>query len=544
MTSAKDQSNTDPHSGVTEGRHRLTFRGINLHVVLAIGTLGVALRGVASAHNSLWLDEFHTLFHARAAGLGALLTGAASDNHPPLSFVLVHVSRTVFGEAPLALRAPSLVAGAVVLALLLVLAARLQLASQLHPARPTGGPSSGRTTATARVETARVGTAAWALLLAAVAPQAVMASSEARMYSLLGLCLVGLALAVERAERNGRLPIWTAPVLASALLAHYFVWHHLAVATLVVLLVPSARRSAARALANRGSITVIAGGLLLAAPWYAFGFVRQLEHGLWPGRGAATLRGLVDSLGGLTVRRLALAPDWLVIWLTLAAALVLVLAVQGWRTVHRSRPLTAGLLLAQVFVLPAWAALASHLFARSGFDPKYLSAAGLALVLLAGLGLASIPRAGWRGALGMLVTIPLLMQSSLIALNPGAEDYRGATLRALELTGPGVPFAPIEWQPDLFPRGQGFRYEADRLAMEHPDGEPEREWLMHDEFYGLQRAIEARNDDAPALTGLVVAVRGLPESDGLWSRLEARFGSGVVERFGSVRVVRYGVAAR
>jgi hypothetical protein len=523
MTSANDQAHRGPHPCTPKAPAAPSFRGVVLVGALALGTLGLALRGAAAVHNSLWLDEFHTLFHARAADLTTLVESSASDNHPPLSFVLVHVSRAAFGEAAAALRAPSLLAGAVALALVVLLAARL-----LRPASEVDSRNRG---------------ALWALAFAALAPQAVMASSEARMYGLLGLCLLGLALAVERAERHGHLPLWTAPVLSCALLTHYFAWHHLAVAALVVVCVPTVRRVAARVLANVRSIAVVTGGLLLAAPWYAIGFVRQLEHGLWPGRGAASLRALVDSFGGLSVRRLDIAPPWLALWVTVAAGLLLPLAVLGWRRVYGARPLTAALLLAQVFVLPLWAAVASHLFARSGFDPKYLSASGLALVLLAGLGLASIPRARWRTALGLVVAAPLFAQSLLIANDAGAEDYRGATARALELCSEGVPFAPIEWQPALFPRAQGFRYTASRLELARAS-EPEPEWLEHDADYGLAAAFAERATDAPPLVGLVVAVRGLPEADPLWARLEARFGAAVVERFGSVRVVRYGAAAR
>ncbi|WP_419185751.1 hypothetical protein [Rohdeia mirabilis] len=469
------------------------------------------------------MDEFHTLFHARSADLAALVESCADDNHPPLSFALVHVSRAAFGEGSLALRTPSLLAGVLALALVLILGARLL------------GSASG--------SVAENRGALWALAFAAVAPQAVMASSEARMYGLLGACLLALALAVERAERTGRLPLWAAPVLSCALLTHYFAWHHLAVAALVVVSVPTVRRRATGVLANPRSIAVVAGGLLLAAPWYAFGFVRQLEHGLWPGRGAAGLRAFVDSFGGLSVRRLDLAPPWLALWATLAAGGLLLLAVLGWRRVRAVRPVTAALLLAQVFVLPVWAAVASHLFARSGFDPKYLSASGLALVVLAGIGLASLPRPSWRAVLGLLVAVPLALQSFLVASDPGAEDYRGATARAVELCVPGVPFAPIEWQPALFPHAQGFRYEVERLEIER-GFEPEFEWLEHDAYYGLAEALDARPADAPPLVGLVVAVRGLPESHPLWSRLAARFGPSTVERFGGLRLVRYGVAAR
>lgn len=48
-------------------------RSIGFRGVGAVLVLGVALWAVGIVRRSLWIDEFHSLVHARAADLGAFL---------------------------------------------------------------------------------------------------------------------------------------------------------------------------------------------------------------------------------------------------------------------------------------------------------------------------------------------------------------------------------------------------------------------------------------------------------------------------------------
>jgi hypothetical protein len=483
------------------------FVGLGLGLALLVGA---ALRLVAAVRNSPWLDEFHTLFHARAPDVASLVERLAGDNHPPLSFVLVHLARAGLGEDFLALRAPSLCAGL----------AAVWLVARL--ARLLGSPSAGTAAA----------------LLAAVATQPVLASAEARMYALLALALVGVAESLACAERDGRLPWRTALWLALALHTHYYAAHHLALGLAAALVWPNARRALVRFLATRRGAAVLGLALALAVPWYVGVFPRQLAHGLWSGGGAAGLRDLVESYPSLVVRRVSLLPGPLA-WTAVATALALFpLALVGVRRVACCAPLTAAVLAAQVFVLPLWAALASHVVARSGFDQKYLGGAGLALVVLAGVGLAHLAQRGRLVVAVGLCAAPLALASAVAALDAGPEDYRGATARALAVAGPEVAVAPIEWQPDLFPRGQGFLYELERRAP-RPLPFPV---LVHDEHFDLGAALDAHERAGTALAGLAVLVRGLPLDVPLWQRLEARFGPADIERFGYLRLHLYGAA--
>jgi len=483
------------------------FVGLGLGLALLVG---LALRLVAALRNSPWLDEFHTLFHARAPDLAGLVERLAGDNHPPLSFVLVRVARAAFGEDFLALRAPSLLAGLVAVWLV----ARL--------ARLLGSPSAGTAAA----------------LLAAVATQPVLASAEARMYALLALALVGLAESLAAAERDGRLPWRTTLWLALALHTHYYAAHHLAVGLLVALAWPNARRALVRLVATRRGATVIGVAVVVALPWYTAVFPSQLAHGLWSGGGAAGLRDLVESYPSLAARRVSLLPGPLA-WTVVAAAVALFpLAVVGARRVACCAPLTAAVLAAQVFALPLWAALVSHVVPRSGFDQKYVGGAGLALVVLAGIGLAHLAQRRRLVVAVALCAAPLALGSVVAALDAGPEDYRGATARALAVAGPDVAIAPIEWQPQLFPRGQGFLYEIER----HAPAPLPFPVVVHDEHFDLGAALAALEESGTRLAGLAVLVRGLPLDVPLWQRLEARFGPADVERFGYLRLHLYGAA--
>ncbi|MEZ5977046.1 MAG: hypothetical protein R3F34_02350 [Planctomycetota bacterium] len=264
-------------------------------------------------------------------------------------------------------------------------------------------------------------------------------------------------------------------------------------------------------------------------------FPEQLAHGLWAGGGAAGLRDLVESYPNAILRRLSLAPTPLAALCVLAYVALVLAAARGFRRARAEAPATAVVLAGQVVLLPLWAAVLSHVVARSGFAPNYLAASGLALCVLAAVSLARAKRSG--AVLGLLL-LPLLAHAALVARSPGAEDYVGAAREALRRARANVPIAPIEWQPDLFPRAQGFLWSFERLGGV-PDGV---QVVLHDGDYGLATALDAQERAGTELHGLVVVVRGLPQGDDLWRRLEERFGAPEVVRFGVVRLVAYGAA--
>ena len=107
--------------------NRIVERGSRA-ALLALFALGLGLRLANSAWGSLKLDDFHSLYHARAADLGTFFRILRQDNHPPLSFLLVRAARALAGESPWALRLPALLAGLGTFALVWRLGERLACA--------------------------------------------------------------------------------------------------------------------------------------------------------------------------------------------------------------------------------------------------------------------------------------------------------------------------------------------------------------------------------------------------------------------------------
>ncbi|MDR7459039.1 MAG: glycosyltransferase family 39 protein [Armatimonadota bacterium] len=157
--------------------------------------VGVLVRAYGLSRG-LWFDETYSVFIARAplAEIPRLLR--SYDTHPPFYYVLLHLWMAVAGESELVLRLPSLVAGAVAIALTFLLGRRV------------GGSMNGLLAA----------------LFLAASPYAVAASQEARMYALLTAFALGstytLCLALEHPLR--RHWILYAALQGLALYTHHF----------------------------------------------------------------------------------------------------------------------------------------------------------------------------------------------------------------------------------------------------------------------------------------------------------------------------------
>ncbi|MEM7309399.1 MAG: glycosyltransferase family 39 protein [Planctomycetota bacterium] len=395
---------------------------------------GLMMRVEAARGTSLWLDELHTLHHAAAPSLGALLEGLRADNHPPLSFVLVRASRALFGEGELALRLPALAAGAAAVWLVYRLARRT-LDRWWH------------------------GVAPW---LVAASSLHLVASAEARMYSLLALWAllwIDGALGLAERERGGALRVGAATALG--LLTHYHCLHVLAVlggAGLVAL--PRGRRLAL--------IGAAAGGALAAAPWYAYGFLTQLGHEMPPGGSTASLRRLAEGMVHLLFHNASLAGPAKPLFVA-AGGLALVLAALGAaRLVRAQQPAKrrAGILVgAAVFALPAWAALVAMILPRAGFHWTYLTASAPPLALLIAAAAepgGRLPRLRLGAVFAVLLAAVLLASKNANA--PSREDYRGAVRHVLTHGQPDDVVIAADWQPPLFEHGRAWDYYAPRLG--------------------------------------------------------------------------------
>ena len=150
-----------------------------LLILLLLMLLGFALR----AHNfdafSFWTDEGLTPERsgypiAQILGNDILIQGVVTkDTHPPLYYLIVHLTRQLFGASDFAYRYPSVLFGVLLIPLIYQLGRRM------------GNATIGLLAA----------------LLAAVNPLQVYYSQEARMYSLLVLLVTGMSYVLWRAVK-------------------------------------------------------------------------------------------------------------------------------------------------------------------------------------------------------------------------------------------------------------------------------------------------------------------------------------------------------
>ena len=421
-----------------------------LWAALAVGAL---LRLTQVARRSLWMDEFHTFFHARFEGLVPWLEFLRRDNHPPLSFLSVRLSTSLFGDSPLAIRAPAVVFG---------------LWCILHTAKLARGlPRS------------------WApplgALLLALSSLHLTATTEARMYALVAVSASGVLLAL-RDTFDGRparlrLALW----LWVGLHAHYFFLHYataLAAGALAVAFVQRERRAELKRLVPA---VLLAGAASL--PWYAWGFREQLlGHDLHPGARMDPLRTLPEAVAHLLFHNVSLAGP-LRLPILGAAGLALLWALWGLARLLRSpdgRTRALGLLLAAgALGVPAWAAFVSLVFPRSGFNWTYFTGCCAPFALL----VTAVPRASrWAGVGVFSIVLAATWLAVCNARSVGTEDYRGAITSILAQARDTDAVFVIEPGFEVFPNALGWKYYAPRLAA--PDTPPPR--LPLDEDYTLE----------------------------------------------------------
>lgn len=412
--------------------------------LLALFALALALRLANAACGSLWLDDFHSLHHARAVDLDSFFAGLLQDNHPPLSFLLVRAARAAFGESAWALRSPALLAGLGTLVIVARLGARLACAE------------------------ARVA----ALLFLAASTLHIEVSSDVRMYALLALANAGLLEGLLARFEDGRgwrrIALWTAVGLHT----HYHFLYTLAAlgGTSLLLALTQPR--------HRGALRPCLGAFalagLLSAPWYLVGFPGQLVHGLAPGGSNATLVRLFEGYKNLVFLNVSVAGEALR-WLGLvASALLLVLALLGaarlLRRAHTERrPALAWLCIASAFLVPLLSWGGARFTTRAGFDWRYLSGAIPALCLVVGTEACASGRLRrWRRGAVLATGLAALAVALPNARDPGREDYRGAITWILGQASSQDVVVAADWQPEIFPHALAWDYYAARLAAGRP----------------------------------------------------------------------------
>jgi 4-amino-4-deoxy-L-arabinose transferase-like glycosyltransferase len=317
----------------------------------------------------------------------AMVSRVIDDVHPPLYYVLLKPWLALFGDSRLALRGLS-----VLLSVLLVPAVFFLVCECARSA--VRGEEVG-------AESARAGLLA--ALLVALHPAHVLASQNARMYSLSAVLAVASTLVLLRALRQGR-EFWAYGVwIAAAAYAHYYAFFTIAAQLAGGLGLALGRLRAkdrGAALATSRGLAVAGGvAVVLYAPWLPalWSQTRQVSANYWIPR--VTWAGLNEALFTWLTgwERWVGAPSILVIVIvlvatTLAAArtqrtgrFLLVQAFLPWviavgLSVFSSRSvfLVRYLVPTQVFLLAFWASWAT---ARK--RPWARRAASLTLVALA-----------------------------------------------------------------------------------------------------------------------------------------------------------------
>jgi len=445
----------------------------------AVVAAGVLLWLIGTYSRSLWIDEFHSLFHARAPDLLTFFASVRMDNHPPLSFLLIRWSTQVFGETPLALRLPAMLAGVLYLVVLVRLARRL--------------PDAG----------------ARRLLpwLGVLSTLCFTIFCEARMYGWLALAVLGSVEAILAGFDGRRSRWWLALWVGLGLHSHYYFLHYGLVLSALVACVAAldrSRREAARSLFAPALL-----GLVVSMPWIVWGLVAQLEHGMPAGSNYSSVADFVQSLGHLFFMGMSYVGSWLTYGVALpGTAAVAVAAVLGvgalWRAHEGRDRLLMLFLVGGAALAPAWAWLASLTSERVSYNWRYVAGStGPALALVA-IGL-SVGSDRTRAALRVLVVGTMLVVTVFVALSPGQENWRGVVRLILERAEPGdaVLVKPL-WDLDHEHSPTGYDYYAPRLAGDDPFPpeirtrdwrlalEHERVWVIECGYYPKPVIIELR----------------------------------------------------
>lgn len=325
-----------------------------LWCILLVAT---AVRFYGSTSSSIWCDEGSSLMLSNYS-LSGIWFHAAHDVHPPLYFMLLHGWMGVFGDSLASIRALSVVPGiaTVFLGMWLVRLVATQRAALL------------------------------AGILLALLPTAVRYSQEVRMYSLLGMWLIGATIAlvywVKNPDKTRYLAVYAA-LMTAAFYTHYFA-AFCVMAHWLYLLILSIRHSAAGNVIKRPTWWLANTGIvILFLPWLP-GLVDLLQHmhelkaggdvGWEPPVDARSLPAMVWQL--LTQDEGDTLP-WPVFWLAPLALFASVI----WIAVRDASPYKFHALIAIYTLLPILAIYALS-FISPMFIERYVSFAALGLPLL------------------------------------------------------------------------------------------------------------------------------------------------------------------
>ncbi len=423
--------------------------------------LATALNFHSLGRQSFWNDEGNSA-RLSERSLPLIISGTASDIHPPLYYLLLRGWREMLGESEFALRALSAFAGVAVVAATAAVALTL---------------GRGREAGDRRLPVLVAG------LFAALNPALVYYAQEARMYALLALwAALSTLLLVRLLRQPASLSIAVVYVIVTAagLYTHYFypavlLWQNVLV--LLWLLVNRRYRFILRWTA------MMLAAFLLYLPWLPI-FIRQA--GGRAGADTSPLLFLREAaqfivLGPAADHRAAPAA------MALAAVLLLLFAIGAFRQLRVGGPLhtpaiavpTLGLIIPPLFMLVAGSTAPAFYKFLLVSIPFFALAAGagfaFAWAATRKLGGRQVPaRTLTRGAL-LVVLAGLALSSALavIALQTdpayARADYRGIAARiAAEGSDAAIVLnAANQWE--VFT----YYYQGDAPVVPLPAGQPD-----------------------------------------------------------------------
>ncbi|WP_017528405.1 glycosyltransferase family 39 protein [Pseudomonas fluorescens] len=332
--------------------------------------LAMALRLYHLTSAAIWGDEGSSLLLSEYA-LDDLWFHAAHDVHPPLYFFMLRSWIECFGDSIWSIRSMSALPGVVVVGL------GAWLARQLSTRRA----------------------AVLAGVMLALLPTAVRYSQQVRMYSLLGVWLLGATLALvywaRQPERTRYLAAYVL-LMSAGFYTHYFTALCVLVHWAYIGLLSTSRAPGLRLIARPAWWVANGVIVLLYLPWLPnlldlVQHVEQLKVGGDIGwEEPVNLLSLPSMIWQFVLQDEGVG-FWPPLFWGFALLLVAVVFFAGWRDRERLRPAS---LLALFFLLPLLLVYAVS-FISPVFIERYLTVYALALPILLAL---VIDRASWLGA--------------------------------------------------------------------------------------------------------------------------------------------------
>lgn len=389
-------------AGVTRAAADRTIR-----TVVAVTLGGLALRFVVI--RGIWLDEA-TSIHQASMSFGAMISNLRdTDVHPPLYYSVLWMTEHLLGNGSLAIRIPSILAGA------------LAIPAAYLAARDLWDKRSGVVAA----------------VITAVAPLLVWYSQEARMYSMFMLEALIAIWGQARVLRYGRNRDWALFVLPSVALVWTEYFGLLQVITQLLVF-------AAVALTRRGDggrrllVGLLASAAMIAAlciplvsfVWHQFvvnqnagkGFGTPSQVGL-PGQASISVYRVLANIAWMLVgyHSASIMTAIVALW---PAGMLLALFLLGRNMIDRTVAVVA------TAMVPTLILIGIGFSKENLFDVRYISGASVAMVLLLARGLTGAFGSVRFQALGCALIACLMIVSlgdeQLNGSNPRAFDFSGA----------------------------------------------------------------------------------------------------------------------